>query len=268
VGKGQCDHHGNCTEPDYGKKYSTHLFTSRAISLISTHASQDADKGFFLYLAYQGVHEPRYNLLIVQPINSPLTRGARTKAVAHPLHHALPRNDRRCEPSYIRGHVVGSGRGNAQRDDCSQDRRHVRGYSLRSDDRQRWPYDGMQVLHHCLYCTTACTAPLPVLHHCMYCTTACTAQITACTAQITACTAQTTACTAQTTACTKPLHVLQHYRAIELAVQRIEVLYLGGRYTRRVIPILGGSARTRQGPAGEWAPSVASVHSVLDLYNV
>lgn len=57
--KGGCGHNGFCTEVDYWAKYSTHLFTTRAASIIATHKEQHSDKGLFLYLAYQGVHEPR-----------------------------------------------------------------------------------------------------------------------------------------------------------------------------------------------------------------
>ena len=38
--------------------YSTHLYTQKAIDVISTHASQQDIKPFFLYVAYQAPHRP------------------------------------------------------------------------------------------------------------------------------------------------------------------------------------------------------------------
>jgi len=38
---------------------STNLFTDRAVEIIKKHHSTEQDKPLFLYLAYQGVHEPR-----------------------------------------------------------------------------------------------------------------------------------------------------------------------------------------------------------------
>lgn len=54
--KGQCDHFGRCSEPAYWKYYSTHLFTQRAVAIVDKHPAATA---LFLYLAFQGVHEPR-----------------------------------------------------------------------------------------------------------------------------------------------------------------------------------------------------------------
>lgn len=50
---------GVADQPDFWNAYSTNLFTDRAIQVVEAHHSEDADKALFLYLAYQGVHEPR-----------------------------------------------------------------------------------------------------------------------------------------------------------------------------------------------------------------
>ena len=81
IGPGNCSRIGNCTQPDYWNSYSTHLFTARAVQIIDGHAKEAAARvlgagaagaaagaagaaagaglPLFLYLAYQGVHEPR-----------------------------------------------------------------------------------------------------------------------------------------------------------------------------------------------------------------
>lgn len=46
-------------QPNFWEAYSTNLFTARACDIIRTHHSTTNDAGLFLYLAYQGVHEPR-----------------------------------------------------------------------------------------------------------------------------------------------------------------------------------------------------------------
>ena len=43
---------------NYFGHYSTHLFTHKAIDVIQSHSSKQDGKPFFLYLAYQAVHEP------------------------------------------------------------------------------------------------------------------------------------------------------------------------------------------------------------------
>jgi len=43
---------------NYSGHYSTHLFTQKAIDVIQSHSSKQDAKPFFLYLAYQAVHEP------------------------------------------------------------------------------------------------------------------------------------------------------------------------------------------------------------------
>jgi arylsulfatase A-like enzyme len=51
---------GVADQPNYWEAYSTNLFTERAVEVIRTHHSAEpAAAGLFLYLAYQGVHEPR-----------------------------------------------------------------------------------------------------------------------------------------------------------------------------------------------------------------
>ena len=49
------DEVSNTSDPT---KYSTNLFSARAVSLVESHPDP-ASTPFFLYLAYQGVHEPR-----------------------------------------------------------------------------------------------------------------------------------------------------------------------------------------------------------------
>ncbi|KAG8456523.1 hypothetical protein GDO86_002344 [Hymenochirus boettgeri] len=46
---------GEIPTSDYRMKYSTHIFTERAVDLIANH---NLEKPLFLYLAYQAVHEP------------------------------------------------------------------------------------------------------------------------------------------------------------------------------------------------------------------
>ncbi|KAG8456519.1 hypothetical protein GDO86_002341 [Hymenochirus boettgeri] len=46
---------GEVPTSDYRMKYSTHIFTERAVDLIANH---NLEKPLFLYLAYQAVHEP------------------------------------------------------------------------------------------------------------------------------------------------------------------------------------------------------------------
>ena len=49
---------GEVSEDNYGSTHSTHLYSGKAVEYMAKLDAEDDDKPFFVYLAYQAVHDP------------------------------------------------------------------------------------------------------------------------------------------------------------------------------------------------------------------